>query len=131
MKFIAILNLVFLLILCFFFAPFLFWSDIFFLHLCPRIFSFCERIVWFWFVVSLFFKYVNSFLHLLALAWELKHTLKKRKSLDFLTFLPYILWFWWLFFNIFMFILLLFLVFTIAFTIGFPPPPFRPVYWLI
>ena len=66
------------------------------LCLCPLLFSFCECIVWFWFVLASF-KYVNPFLYLLALAWQwyrLKHILKKKKkkNLDFTTLLPYILW---------------------------------------
>ena len=31
--------------------------------------AFCEYMFWFWFVVALFFKYVNTFLYLLALTW--------------------------------------------------------------
>ena len=60
--FIAILNLVFLLIICFSFVPFFFfffffgWMISFILWLCPFLFSFCEYTVWFWFVVALFFK---------------------------------------------------------------------------
>ena len=66
--FVAILNLVFWLILCFFFVPFFFWLDFSFLFYA-YVFSFYECVVWFWFVVVLFFKYVNAFLCLLTLAW--------------------------------------------------------------
>ena len=74
---------------------------------------FFECIFWFWFVVALFFKYVNPFLICACFG------LKKKKSLDILTFLPHILWFWNPLFNIFMFVFWLFLVFIITFTIVF------------
>ena len=41
----------------------------FILCLCPLLLHFCEYNVWFWFVVSPFFKYVNPFQYLLALFW--------------------------------------------------------------
>ena len=67
--FIAILNVVLQLIVCFSFVPFFFWLDDFILFLFHLLFSFCECNVWFRFVVALFFKYVNPLLYLLALAW--------------------------------------------------------------
>ena len=70
--FIAFLNLVFQVIICFFFVPFFlifafpFWFDEFLLYvcLCSVLFGFCESIECFWFV---FVKYVNPLLYLLAL----------------------------------------------------------------
>ena len=67
--FIAILKLVFQLILCFSFLLFLVGWFAFALYLSAFLFRFCECNVQFWFVVALFFKYVNPFLYLLALAW--------------------------------------------------------------
>ena len=54
--FIAILNLIFKLILCFSFLFLVGWFP-FILCLCPFLFSFCEYNVWFWFVFALFFSY--------------------------------------------------------------------------
>ena len=84
--FIAILNLVFQLILCFSFVPFVFvgWFP-FILCMCT-FFNFCECNVWFWFVVALFFKYVNPFLYLFPLAWKscrLKYIIKKKSRFSY------------------------------------------------
>ena len=107
-------NSIFLLCSLFFLVG---WFP-FILCLCP-LFRPCEWIVWFWFVVALFFKYINPFPYLLAFAWwsyRLKpYSKKKNKSLDFLTFLPTFYDFDLLFY-IFMFTLLLFIVFIITFT---------------
>ena len=65
-------NPFFLVDSMFLFSSFLsFFVGRFPLILCLNsfLFSFCECKVWFWFMVALFFKYVNHFLHLLALAW--------------------------------------------------------------
>ena len=64
--FIAILNLVFQLILCFSFVPPFFWSDDFLLFFAFVLFFFYECVIWFWFVVALFFKCVNPFLSISA-----------------------------------------------------------------
>ena len=63
----------------FFFLFLLLWFS-FALCLSFLGFVFCESTECFWFVVTLFFKYVNLSLYLFALDWEsyrLKHTLKK------------------------------------------------------
>ena len=65
--FIAILNLVFQLILCFSFLLFFFGLDGFHLFYAWVLFSFCKCNVWFDFMVALFFKHVKPFL--LAFAW--------------------------------------------------------------
>ena len=72
--FIAILNLVFHLILYFFFVYFSFlyfllWCDDFFCIMLVFFLFSCESVVCFWFVVTLFFKCVNLFLYLLPLNW--------------------------------------------------------------
>ena len=62
----------------------------FILCLCHLLFSFCDCTDWLWFVVALFFKYVNPFLYLLALVWEsygLKHIMKKKVEVFFFFFL--------------------------------------------
>ena len=78
--FIAILNLVFHLTVCFPFVPFFsfFYFSIcccccwmnwfpFILCSCPLLFGFCKCSVCFSFVIAMFFKYINPFLYLLAL----------------------------------------------------------------
>ena len=72
------------------------------------------------------FKYVNTFLYLLALdLYRLKCILKK--SLEFLTFLPHILWFWYPFVHLHgYFFCSLWLSLLLQFFF-----PFRFVYWLI
>ena len=68
-----------------FFLFFLLWFDFLLFYGCVLL-GFCESIVCFWLVVTLFFKYVNPFVYLLALDWKsyrLKYILKK-KNLHFL-----------------------------------------------
>ena len=66
---IAILNLLFQLILCFSFLPFLFCLEDLHLFYAQILFRFCDCNVQFWFEVALLFKNVHPFLYLLALAW--------------------------------------------------------------
>ena len=82
--FIAILNFIFQLIICFSFVPFIFlvvvvgWFP-FILFLYPLLFCFCECVVCFLFVVALFSS-LFLFLYMLSLAWQsyrFKHILKK------------------------------------------------------
>ena len=91
--FVAILNLVFKLILCFCFVPFFFslffllWLDFLLYYVCVLFFLvFMASLVCFWFVIILFFKYVNPLLYLLALdcyPYRLKHILKKKSTFSY------------------------------------------------
>ena len=149
MYLIIILNLIFQLILCFSFVLFpffVFYFFILFIYLflvgwfpfilcfCPLLFSFCECIVWLWFMVALFSKYVYPLIYLLALAWfpyRFRHILGKKKESRLSYFpSPYFM-ILMSFFDIIMFIFLLFLVLITCFTIVFFLFFFRSVYWLI
>ena len=126
--FIAILNLVFQLIL-FLLCSFLFLVGWFPFNLCSCtfLFSFCGCNVWFWFVVSVFFKYVKPFVYLVGLSYShigWNTLFKKKKKECIFSYFPsthsMILK---SFFYIFMFVLWFFLLFIITFTVGPPPCP--------
>lgn len=90
--FIAILNFVFLLILflfLFFVFPFVHYAYV-------LLFGFGESVVGFWFVVALFFKYVNPFFICLLQTGTYvdSNIIYIFKNPCFLTLLSHILWFW-------------------------------------